>query len=114
MPTIAGNRSALTFDLNAELPDLILADLSEPTRFVFCEVVATDGSMTEARKQAFMNLVGPKSRIPLSRMTFVTAYEDRNAAPFKKNFSQLAYDSFVWFRTEPDLLVHLSRLKGKV
>lgn len=103
----------LNFDLSAELPDLILADLSDPTRFVFCEVVATDGPMTEARKQALIDLIARKSRIPLSRLSFVTAYEDRNAAPFKKNFSRLAYDSFVWFRTEPDLLVHLSKLKER-
>lgn len=34
--------------------------------------------------------------------------EDRGAPAFRKNFSQLAINSFVWFRTEPDLLVILS------
>lgn len=101
----------LRFDLNAELPDLILADLSTPIRFICCEVVATDGPVSEARKQALVGLMTAKSKISTSSLTFVTAYEDRNAAPFKKNFSQLARDSFVWFRTEPDLLVHLSTLR---
>ena len=104
----------LRFDLNAELPDLILADLSDPIRFVFCEVVATDGAMTEVRKQALISLVTSTSGIAASRLIFVTAYEDRTAAPFRKNFSHLAYDSFIWFRTEPDLLVHLSSLQPRV
>lgn len=99
----------LRFDLNAELPDVILADMTEPVKFVFCEVVASDGPVTEARREALMQPI-ERSRIPVSHVTFVTAYEDRNAAPFKKNFSQLAYNSYVWFRTEPDLLVHLSSL----
>lgn len=100
----------LRFDLNAELPDVILADMTRPVKFVFCEVVATDGPVTEVRRKALIQLI-ERSRIPLSHVTFVTAYEDRDAAPFKKNFSQLAYNSYVWFRTEPDLLVHLSSLR---
>ena len=99
----------LRFDLNAELPDVILADMIQPVKFVFCEVVATDGPVTEARRDALIKLIR-RSRIPLSHVTFITAYEDRDASPFKKNFSQLAYNSYVWFRTEPDLLVHLSNL----
>ena len=100
----------LRFDLNAELPDLILADLDHPPLFVFCEIVATDGPMTEGRKQALQALVSTHSAIPLSRLRFVTAYEDRNSPVFRRHFSQLATDSYVWFRTEPGLLVHLSRL----
>lgn len=100
----------LRFDLNAELPDVILADMTQPVKFVFCEIVASDGAVTEARREALIQLI-KRSRIPLSHVTFVTAYEDRDAAPFKKNFSQLAYNSYVWFRTEPELLVHLSSLR---
>lgn len=99
----------LQFDLNAELPDVILADMTHPVRFVFCEIVASDGAVTEARREALIQLI-EQSRIPLSHVTFVTAYEDRDTAPFKKNFSQLAYNSYAWFRTAPDLLVHLASL----
>lgn len=100
----------LRFDLNTELPDVILADMTHPVRFVFCEIVATDGAVTEGRRQALIQLIG-LSNIPPSHISFVSAFEDRDAAPLKKNFSQLAYDSYVWFRTEPDLLVHLSALR---
>lgn len=97
----------LHLDLNAELPDLILVDLGEPSRFYFCEVVASDGPVTVERKKALLGLVR-KSSIPESAAHFVSAFEDRQAAPFRKSFSQLAVDSWVWFRTEPDLLVILT------
>lgn len=97
----------LRFDLNAELPDLILAEMKGSVRFLFCEVVATDGAVTDARKQALLALV-QSSNIPESAVNFLTAFEDREAAAFRSNFSKLAVDSFVWFRTEPDLLVILS------
>lgn len=101
----------LRFDLNAELPDVILADMTTPVKFIFFEIVATDGAMTQTRQEALAQLI-KKSRIPLSHVTFISAFEDRDVTPFKKNFSQLAYDSYVWFRTEPDLLVHLSTLRS--
>jgi hypothetical protein len=102
----------LKFDLNAELPDVIFADMKEPIRFLFCEIVATDGPVSEARKQALLAIVN-ESQIPESAVEFLTAFEDREAAPFRKTFSQLAVDSLVWFRTEPDLLVVLSTANRK-
>ncbi|MCW5591734.1 MAG: hypothetical protein KIS74_06535 [Burkholderiales bacterium] len=96
----------LRFDLSAELPDLILADLSDPPKFFLCEVVATDGAVTEERRRDLLHLVG-ESSIPESAVRFLTAFEEREATAFRKNFSALAINSLVWFRTEPDLLVAL-------
>jgi hypothetical protein len=96
----------LKFNLNAELPDLILADIGESVRFIFCEVVATDGAVTETRKQVLLTLV-LGSNIPESAVQFLSAFEDREAAAFRKSISQLAVNSLVWFRTEPDLLLIL-------
>jgi hypothetical protein len=48
------------------------------------------------------------SNIPEHNVRFVTAFEDREASGFRKNFSQLAVDTSVWFRTEPELLVALT------
>jgi len=101
----------LKFDLNAELPDVIFADLKEQIRFLFCEIVATDGPVTEARKEALLEIVR-ESQIPLGSVEFLTAFEDRGAAPFRKSFSQIAVDSLIWFRTEPDLLVILRTSKN--
>lgn len=97
----------LRFDLNAELPDLILADMTDPVKFFMCEVVATDGAVTEMRKQALLGLVRA-SKVPEDCVEFLSAFEDREAGAFRKNFSQLALNTLVWFRTEPDLLVILS------
>jgi hypothetical protein len=99
------------FDLNAELPDLILADMKDEVRFLLCEVVATDGAVTEARKQALLTLV-KSSNIPESAVEFLSAFDDRESSVFRKNFSKLAVNSFVWFRTEPDLLVILRKVVG--
>lgn len=96
----------LQFDLGAELPDVILADLVDPTRFIFCEIVATDGPVTEARKQALLAIVAA-SNVPADCVEFLTAFEDREAAPFRRSFSTLARNSLVWFRTEPDILVSI-------
>jgi hypothetical protein len=96
----------LAFDLSAALPDLILADAADPVMFVMCEIVATDGAVTDARKRALLDLVRA-SRIPEANVRFVSAFEDRESAALRKNFSQLAIDTWVWFRTEPRLLVEL-------
>lgn len=100
-------RLGLRFDLNAELPDLILVDLSEPPWFYLCEAVASDGAVTTARASALLALID-KSALPASSVRFLSAFEDRSDPAFRKNFSQLAVDSLVWFRTEPALLVVLT------
>lgn len=103
----------LKFDLNAELPDAILVDLDEPLRYIFCEIVATDGAITEKRKDDLLG-IARKSNIPESALDFLTVFEDRNSAPFRKNFSQLALNSRIWFQTEPDMIVILKNLKSGV
>jgi hypothetical protein len=97
----------LHFDASAELPDLVLADLGEHTRFFFCEVVASDGPVTEERKKALLRHV-QRSNLPTDAVAFLSAFEDRNAPVFRKTFSQIAVESLVWFRSEPDLLVELT------
>ncbi len=96
----------LTFDASNELPDLVLADLADPVRFLFCEIVATDGPVTAARKAA-LTAIARRSGIEPEQLHFVTAFQDREAAAFRKAFSRIAADSDVWFSTEPDLIVQL-------
>lgn len=107
-------RVGLHFDLNAALPDVILADLRKPIRYFLCEVVATDGPMTEGRRADLVALIRSTSSIAESSLVFLTAYEDRGSPALKKNFSQFSIGSYIWFRTEPDLLVHLSKLAGGI
>lgn len=96
----------LVFDPSNELPDLILADVDDPVRFVFCEIVATDSPVTVERKAALTKIAG-QSGIEPQHLHFVTAFQDREAAAFRKTFSRIAPDSDIWFSTEPDLIVEL-------
>ena len=100
----------LSFAASKELPDLILADLSDPVRFLFCEIVATDGPVTAQRKAA-LTAIARQAGIDDEQLHFVTAFQDREAAAFRKTFSRIAPDSDIWFSTEPDLIVELRSAK---
>lgn len=100
----------LSFAANEALPDLIMADLADPVRFLFCEIVATDGPVTAQRKAA-LTAIARRSGIDDEQLHFVTAFQDREAAAFRKTFSRIAPDSDIWFSTEPDLLLELRSAK---
>lgn len=107
----------LTIKADKNLPDTVLVDLREPhPLLVFVEVVATDGPVSERRKQALTAIV-EASGFPSEHVAFVTAYLDRSGAPFKKTVDSLAWGSFAWFASEPEHLVAFTeaahRLTGK-
>ena len=89
------------------LPDTILVDLApaEPL-VVFIEAVATDGPITEARRGALIELV-TAAGFKADQIAFVTAFQDRNAAAFKKALPNLAWGSFAWCVSEPEHLIAL-------
>lgn len=97
----------LRFETAKLLPDLILADLGDPATFVFCEVVATDGPVDEARKAAFLELTRGCG-IADASVRFVTAYLDREAPELRKTFHRVAVGSDLWFSNEPELVVRLT------
>jgi hypothetical protein len=93
---------------NKNLPDIILADLApKHPRLVFVEVVATDGPVSEQRKEALLKMTSAAG-FPPEHVAFVTAYFDRSRAQFKKNVDSLAWGSFAWFASEPENLVHFN------
>lgn len=47
---------------------------------------------------------------PPDNAAFLTAYQDRDAATFRKTFAALAQQSFAWCLSEPELLIGLHRL----
>lgn len=99
------NAIGLKIEADKNLPDLILADLQENGAvLVFVEVVATDGAMHERRKEAIYGLTDAAG-FGRHQVAFVTAYQDRNSAGFKKTVSQLAWGTMVWFVSEPHQLV---------
>lgn len=102
----------LNIDQQQLLPDMILADIgSQDTMIVFVEVVASDGHMNENRRAALRKL-GTDAGYRSENMAYMTAFEDRDAGPFKKNIGSLAVESFAWFRTEPDILMAIKSQPG--
>jgi hypothetical protein len=95
----------LKIEPDKNLPDLILADLGpvEPL-IIFVEIVATDGAMTSRRQMALYELTDAAG-FDRRQIIFLTAYLNRESAGFKKTVAQLAWDSFVWFASEPDHIV---------
>ncbi|WP_296744637.1 BsuBI/PstI family type II restriction endonuclease [Mesorhizobium sp.] len=102
----------LTIQADRNLPDTILVDLG-PTHplLVFVEVVATDGPISERRKEALEALV-TETGFPAEHVAFVTAFLDRSAGPFKKTVDSLAWGSYAWFAAEPERLVVFSQASG--
>lgn len=100
---------AIGFHLNVSgtLPDVVLVDLdAEPPLLVFVECVASDGSVTERRKQDLEHLALINGFRP-SGCAFVTAFRDRSESVFSRMASSLAWGSFAWFATEPDSILFL-------
>ena len=105
------NRLAQALGLKIEvdklLPDTILVDLAPATPlFVFVEAVASAGEISDTRRGAFLELMTAAGFKP-DQVAFVTAFEDRNAAAFKRAVSNLAWGSFAWCLSEPEHLIAL-------
>jgi hypothetical protein len=95
----------LKIQIDKLLPDIILFDLQKGRELlIFVEVVATDGPISETRKQALL-IMAEGARISAERIAFVTAYLDRNRPAFKKTFNAVAWGTLIWFAIEPDYIV---------
>jgi hypothetical protein len=104
----------LKIEADKNLPDLILADLGpKDPILLFVEVVATDGAMTERRREAIFELTDAAG-FERSQVAFLTAYQDRESSGFKKTVAQLAWGTFAWFTSEPGHLISLHRGDQKV
>ena len=66
--------------------------------------------MAEAGGEGVGGDVGSRP-LATSSMAFVTAFQDRNAAAFKRAIANLAWGSFAWCVNEPE---HLIALDGTV
>jgi len=95
----------LKIEADKNLPDLILADLgpADPL-LVFVEVVATDGAITSRRQEAIFELTDAAG-FSRAQVAFLTAYQDRESAGFKKTVGALAWGSFAWFVSEPSQII---------
>lgn len=99
-------RLGLCIDPSKALPDIILVNLGPDVLMVFVEVVASDGPINQLRKEALTTIAVEAGFNP-AQLAFVTAFDDRNAPPARALMPNLAWGSFVWFRSEPDRIVVL-------
>lgn len=102
-------------EIDKHLPDIILVDRTDKRSvlFVFVEVVATDGPVTEDRRQALLKLV-TSAGYKAENAAFVTAYVGRNEQVFRRTFASLAWQSFAWCLSEPDRIIGLHVHKADV
>lgn len=90
-------------DYAKNLPDIILADVFPAApKVVFVEVIATNGAITEQRRQALLESAVGYNR---EHLFFVSAFADRSAAAFRKLVAELAWGTFAWFASEPGKLL---------
>lgn len=97
----------LKIEVSKNLPDLILVDLgpTEPL-IVFVEAVATDGAITPRRQEA-LHALTDAAGFKRTQIAFLTSYQDRESAGFRKTMSGLAWGSFAWFVSEPNQIIIL-------
>jgi hypothetical protein len=101
------NAIGLKIEADKNLPDLVLADLGKKSPLIlFVEAVATDGAVTE-RRRAALHAVTDAAGFDRSQVAFLTAYQDRQSAGFRKTAAQLAWGTFAWFVSEPDHILVL-------
>lgn len=100
----------LKIDVSKSLPDVILVDLPGDggLTVVFVEVVHSDGPVNQLRKDA-LEAIAVEAGFEPENIAYVTAFADRGGAPHKKLAPTLAWDTFVWFASEPECLIALRR-----
>lgn len=98
----------LHIEVDKHLPDIILVDRPDARSvlFVFVEVVATDGPITEGRRDALLKLI-TSAGYKGENAAFVTAYVGRSEQVFRRTFASLAWQSFAWCLSEPDRIIGL-------
>ena len=102
----------IEIDPSRSLPDVILVDLGPDERpesllLIFVEVVASDGPISNARRQVLLD-IATHAKIEPERVAFMTAYLDRDEGPLRKNLPILAWNSFVWIASEPENIIALN------
>jgi hypothetical protein len=107
-PTLV-KRLHLHIDQSKSLPDVILVDLSPVSGdilVVFVEVVHTDGPINQQRKDA-LEAIALEAGFEAEHLAYVTAFADRSAGPYRALVHNLAWNSFVWFASEPANVIML-------
>lgn len=92
----------LTLDVTNILPDALIADIgADPVQFWIIEAVATDGPITDSRRDDLLAWA-LRQGIDPSHCRFLTAFESRGASVAKRRLKDLGSGTLAWFMDEPD------------
>lgn len=91
------------------LPDAILFDAGSGI-FWFVEAIATDGEISEARKQELLRWASAQGIAP-GACGFVSAFLSRTHDVFRRRVASVAWGTLVWFLDEPDKAFRLEELE---
>jgi hypothetical protein len=95
----------LSIEQQILLPDCLIADLDEQNPGLwFVEIVASDGPITDERKQRLLEWAAPAG-MPAEQCFFVTAFMSRASPQARACLSRLAVGSYAWFADEPDTVL---------
>jgi hypothetical protein len=97
-------RLELEYRAGDPLPDVLLADIATPLRFVSVEAVATEGPADPGRVAAVTAWL-EQSGFGAQDVYFVTAYLDRSDAAFRRTVGEVAWRTALWFVAEPECLL---------
>lgn len=91
----------VTLDVSNLLPDALIADIgATPVAFWVIEAVATDGPITEQRKERLRDWA-TSQKIRPENLEFLTAFTSRNSPAARRRLKDLAEGTYAWFADEP-------------
>lgn len=97
----------LQIDVSTVLPDIILMELGSDTPLLlFIECVATDGPISERRKQE-LEEIATKARYNKEDCVYITVFKDRTDQVSRRLNPSIAWGTFIWYATEPDSIIYL-------
>lgn len=91
----------LLIDQTTLLPDAVIVDIAqEPPTFWVIEAVATDGPVTEDRKNSLLEWA-KSQRIPEGACEFLSAFASRNSSSARRRLKDIANGTYAWYADEP-------------
>ena len=94
----------LSVDQQRFLPDCLIADLAGEESLWLVEVVASDGPVTEERRETMIRWATDHG-LAEDRCRFLTAFTSRTSAEVRRALPVLARGSYAWFLDEPEALL---------
>lgn len=103
----------INIDVSNLLPDALIADLgTNPVTFWIIEAVATDGPITDHRKDQLLTWAADQHISPDS-CQFLTAFSSRGSSPARRRLKDLAASTYAWYLDEPTMELQWDQISGR-